>query len=105
MKWHGEIGYAETVETEPGIWVEQITERHHYGDVVRNTRMLQSADQVNDNINISNSISIVANPYANQNFHNIRYITFMGTKWKVSNIDVQYPRLILTLGGLYTERA
>ena len=105
MKWHGEIGYAETVETEPGIWVEQITERHHYGDVVRNTRMLQSADQVNDNINISNSISIVANPYANQNFHNIRYITFMGTKWKVSNIDVQYPRLILTLGGLYNERA
>lgn len=104
MKWHGEIGYAETVETEPGIWVEQITERHHYGDVVRNTRMLQSADQVNDNINISNSISIVANPYANQNFHNIRYITFMGTKWKVSNIDVQYPRLILTLGGLYNER-
>ena len=105
MKWHGEIGYAETVETEPGIWVEQITERHHYGDVVRNTRMLQSADQVNDNINISNSISIVANPYANQNFHNIRYITCMGTKWKVSNIDVQYPRLILTLGGLYNERA
>ena len=104
MKWHGEIGYAETVETEPGIWVEQITERHHYGDVVRNTRMLQSADQVNDNINISNSISIVANPYANQNFHNIRYITFMGTKWKVSNIEVQYPRLILTLGGLYNER-
>lgn len=104
MKWHGEIGYAETVETEPGIWVEQITERHHYGDVVRNTRMLQSADQVNDNINISNSISIVANPYASQNFHNIRYITFMGTKWKVSNIDVQYPRLILTLGGLYNER-
>ena len=104
MKWHGEIGYAETVETEPGIWVEQITERHHYGDVVQNTRTLQSADQVNDNINISNSISIVANPYARQNFHNIRYITFMGTKWKVSNIEVQYPRLILTLGGLYNER-
>lgn len=101
MKWYGVIGYAETVETSPGIWTEQITERKKSGDVIRNTRMLQNAGQVNDNINVSNMISIVADPYAKQNFHSIRYITFMGTKWKVSNIDVQFPRLILTLGGVY----
>ena len=101
MKWYGSIGYAETVETSPGVWTEQITERKYYGDVIKNTRMLQNANQVNDNINISNSISIIADPYANQNFHSIRYITFMGTKWKISNIDVQYPRLILATGGVY----
>lgn len=100
-KWYGEIGFAETVETKPGVWVEQITSRNYYGDTIRNSRRLQSANQLNDNINISNQISIVADPYANNNFHSMRYAEFMGTKWKISDVEVQYPRLILTLGGAY----
>ena len=100
-KWYGEIGFAETVEMKPGVWVEQITKRNYYGDTIRNSRRLQSANQLNDNINISNQISIVADPYANNNFHSMRYAEFMGTKWKISDIEVQYPRLILTLGGVY----
>ena len=100
-KWYGEIGFAETVETKPGVWVEQITKRNCYGDTIRNSRRLQSANQLNDNINISNQISIVADPYANNNFHSMRYAEFMGTKWKISDIEVQCPRLILTLGGVY----
>lgn len=104
VKFFGVIGYVETVETNPGVWEEQITERNHYGDVIRNTRRLQSSNQLNDNINISNEISIVSDPYANKNFHSMRYIEFMGTKWKISNVEVQYPRLILTLGGLYNGK-
>lgn len=100
-KWFGKIGYAETVETAPGIWEEKITEHEYFGDLLRNTRRLQSASQVNDNIDISNEISIVADPYANENFHSMRYAEFRGTKWKISSIDVQYPRLNLTLGGVY----
>lgn len=100
-KWFGKIGYAVTVETDPGIWVEEITEREYYGDVYRNTRNLQSSGSVNDNINISNNISIVADPFANQNFHAMRYAEYMGTLWKISNIEAQYPRLILTIGGVY----
>lgn len=100
-KYYGKIGYAETVETNPGVWIEQITERSYYGDMIRNTRRLQSAEQVNDNINIANDLSIIADPYAINNFHTMRYAEFMGAKWKISNIEVQYPRLILTLGGLY----
>lgn len=100
-KYYGKIGYAETVETNPGVWTEQITERSYYGDMIRNTRRLQSAEQVNDNINIANDLSIIADPYAINNFHAMRYAEFMGAKWKISNIEVQYPRLILTLGGLY----
>ena len=100
-KWYGVIGYDETLETRPGVWVNKITERNYYGDVIRNSRRLQNANQLNDNINISNEISIVADPYANQNFHAMRYVEFMGTKWKIENITVQYPRLILSLGGVY----
>ena len=102
-KFYGMIGFAETVETEPGIWEEQITERPYYGDIIRTARRLQNSSGVNDNIDISNEISIVADPYANQNFCSMRYAEFMGAKWKITNVDVQYPRLNLSLGGLYNE--
>lgn len=100
-KWYGVIGYAETVETEPGLWKEKIVERPYYGDITRNTRKLQSSGSVNDNVNISNLLSIVTDPYANLNFYAMRYVEFMGSKWKVTDVEVQSPRLILTLGGLY----
>ena len=100
-KYYGAIGYAETVETAPGVYEEQITERNYYGELVRNTRRLQTSDQVNDNINIANEISVIADPFATQNFHAMRYIEFMGAKWKITNVEVRYPRLILTIGGLY----
>ena len=100
-KYYGAIGYAEMVETSPGVHDEQIVERNYYGDIVRNIRNLQTTEHLNDNVNVSNQISIVADPYAIANFHSIRYATFMGAKWKVSSVDVQSPRLLLSLGGLY----
>mgnify|MGYP007121622888 CR=1 FL=1 len=101
-KWSGEIGYAESVETKPGTWTESIVERTYYGDLTRNTRRLENSQNINDNITVANEISIVADPYALENFHAMRYVTFLGTKWKVSSVDVMYPRLRLTLGGIYT---
>lgn len=102
-KWFGKIGYIETVETpaDSGVWKEVVVEKSYYGDLIRNTRRLQSSGNLNDNVTIGNEISIVADPYANKNFHSVRYAEFMGTKWKVTNIDVQYPRLILSLGDVY----
>lgn len=102
-KFYGEIGYANIVETEPGVWEEKIIKRNYYGDIIRNTRSLQTSDNVNDNINISNEISIVADPYANENFHSMRYVYFMGAKWKITSVEVKYPRLILSIGGLYNN--
>lgn len=103
-KWFGKIGFTETVETKPGVWTNQITTHEYYGDLIRNSRRLQTtADKVNDDINISNQLSIVADPYANENFHAMRYAEFMGSKWKITDVEVQYPRLILTLGGVYNE--
>jgi hypothetical protein len=100
-KFYGVIGFAETVETSPSVWKERITTRHYYGDIVRNTRRLESSGGTNDNINVANQLSIVADPYANQNFHAMRYVKFMGTAWKITNVEVQYPRLLLTIGGEY----
>ena len=100
-KFYGVIGYAVTEETEPGIYEERIIEKEHFGDVIRNTRRLSNSAKVNDDITISNQISIVADPFANNNFHSMRYVSFMGSKWKVTEVEVQYPRLILTLGGVY----
>lgn len=100
-KISGVIGYNVSSETAPGVWEPSIIERPYYGDLIKNTRRLQSTDKVNDDINISNEVSIVADPYAMTNFHTMRYVQFMGAKWKITNVEVQYPRLILSLGGLY----
>lgn len=100
-KYYGKIGYAITEEIKPGVWKKRIIERNYFGDVIRNTRRLQSSGNLNDDITVSNEISIIADPFANENFHLILYVEFMGTKWKVSNVDVQFPRLILTIGEVY----
>lgn len=100
-KYYGNIGYIETVEVEPGRWEEQITERPYYGDITRNISRHQPSGGVNDDINVNNTISIIADPYANENFQYMRYAVFMGAKWKITNLEIKYPRIILTLGGVY----
>lgn len=100
-KWYGAIGYAETIEARPGVSKQKITERSYYGDFIRNIRRLQDSGKINDDLNVSNEISIIADPFAYQNFHTMRYVTYMGVKWKISSVEVQYPRLILTIGGVY----
>lgn len=100
-KYYGMIGYAENKETEPGIWEDDIIERPYYGDLLQSFWKFENSGTINDDINISNRISIVADPYAFNNFHLMRYAYFMGTNWKITNVEVQYPRLILTIGGVY----
>lgn len=102
-KFYGRIGYGETVETAPnsGVWVDVILERTYYGDVIRNTRRLSEGEYLNNDLSVSNSISIVADAYANEHFSAIRYIQWAGTLWTVSDVEVQSPRLILRLGAVY----
>ena len=101
-KFKGVVGFAETVEKTPGVHVEEITPRTYSGDIHRNNRRLESSGNINDNINISNEISILADAYAFHHFHAIRYLEFEGAKWKVASVDAtKRPRLVLTLGGLY----
>ena len=102
MKWHGVVGYTERVQDRPGIWVDKITERRYKGDVIRvNSRWTASTDSTNDDLTTNNQLSIVADPFAYQNFQSIKYVEFMGAKWKVTSADPQRPRIILTLGGAW----
>lgn len=100
-KFCGLIGYQITVEIEPGVYEEQFVVNQYYGDVIRNSRRLQDTTNKNSNVTISNQISIIADPFANSHFHEMRYIEWMSVRWTISNIEVQYPRMILTIGDIY----
>jgi hypothetical protein len=100
-KFFGSVGYVETKETAPGVWTEEITERKYRGDVTRNTKKWSGGENQNDDLDVSVTISVVADAYANEHFFAIRYVTWMGAKWKVTTVEPSRPRLILTLGGVY----
>lgn len=101
MKYYGQIGYAVTEETAPSVWEDKIVERAYKGDIQRLSSSWQNAEKVNKDLNLNNSISIVADPYAFEHFHTIKYATWLGTRWCVTNVEVKYPRLLLTVGGIY----
>lgn len=105
-KFFGAIGFVvdpkEGTGENEGVVIEQpIVERVYYGDVLQNGRRFENGSDINDNIQISNKISIMADAYAQNHFFAMKYINWMGALWKISNVEVQRPRLILTIGGIY----
>lgn len=100
-KFYGVIGFVETQETAPGVFSEYITKRFYSGDVVRSSKRFESSEGLNDNINISNQFSIVADKYAYNHVYGMRYLKYMGTCWKITDVEIQHPRLILSVGGVY----
>lgn len=100
-KFHGMVGYMQTLETAPGAHTTEITEKPCKGDILRNSQTFVPGDHLNDNIVINNRFSIVADAFWEANIANIRYILWNGVKWKVESIDIQHPRLILHIGGVY----
>lgn len=100
-KFCGKIGFVRTRETAPGVWTPQVEERSYTGDVTRNMRRWDSSEHLNDDFNVTNSISIVADPFLCECMGFIKYVKWMGTKWKVSSVELQRPRLILSIGGVY----
>lgn len=101
-KWYGIVGYVEDVETEPGIWTQKVTEKNYYGDIVKNTsRWTQSTTGLNDNTTVDSQIRILADPFAKQHFSSIKFVEFMGAVWEVSSITPEYPRIVVSMGGLW----
>lgn len=100
-KYYGNLGFAESVEVRPGVWENKITEKPYFGDVIRYSKSYGSADKVVDDLNVSNQISILTDPYVMNHFQNLKYLEWLGVKWKVTTIDIAYPRLILSIGGVY----
>lgn len=103
-KYFGTIGFVETEETTPGVWEPKVTKRKYYGNVVDQSRRRDTPSNINDDLTINVQISIVADPYALNHFYSMEFIEFSGSYWKVVNITPQYPRLILTLGGVYNGK-
>lgn len=100
-KWAGKVGYGIEVRVKPGVTETKIIERNYTGDVERTSRRYQTDNNMNNDLDVSNEISLVADPFAYENFVNIKYVTWLGQRWRVSNINVQYPRLSLSIGGIY----
>lgn len=104
-KFYGVIGYATTEETKPDVWVETITERPYYGDITRESRRVESSqDSINDGVSLNNDISIVADLYAQENINAMRYVKIRGTAWKITSVEGQYPRLNISIGGIYNGK-
>jgi len=100
-RYYGKIGYGVSEETVPGVWSDEITERAYYGDILNDLRSLSASEKVNDDVRLQNRISIVADAYALGNYLQIKYVEWAGFFWTVQSVDVERPRLILSLGGVY----
>ena len=103
-KFSGMIGFVVTEEDldNPGVWEEKVVERKYRGELLKNTIRTQPIpNSTNDNITLSNTISIIADPYATNNMFAIRYVVLHNVKWKIDTVEVEYPRLKLTIGGIY----
>jgi len=103
MKWYGSIAFKEEVEEEPGVYVAKVTPHPYYGDILEVSWKEQQGTKINSDLNISNKLSIVADQQLQSNFHKIAYVTFGGAKWTVSDVKVNFPRMQLSLGPIYTE--
>lgn len=102
-KFYGDIGYMKPVETAPGVWSEMIKTKTYTGDIIRNMHRWIPSVEFYDDIATSTQISIIADPFAYEIIPFMRFVRWMGVSWKIINIDIQRPRLILTLGGVYNE--
>lgn len=101
-KFYGKIGFVESKDQGDGIWILDVTEREYVGDVIKNTRRWDvSSEKINDNLNLNNSISIISDDFAIEKASFIKYVEWMGSCWDISSIEMQRPRLILTIGGVY----
>lgn len=103
-KFFGEIGFVKNEETKPGVWRPKKITRKYYGEIIRNMRRYEPSSQVNDDLEVSNEISIIADQFANENLYAMKWVKFMGAKWKIKSVDIRYPRLVLTVGGVYNEQ-
>lgn len=102
-RFAGVIGYGEQVEIRPDVWEEGIVyEKRYFGDVLQTTRRADDGGSVNPELSVTNTISIVADAYANGNFFKMRYLVWNGVYWVVESVEVKPPRLVVRLGGVYS---
>lgn len=100
MKWYGNIGFGIPVN-ENDIHTEVITDKPYKGDILENNLRWQQSDKIDDDLNITNKISVIANDFAYDNIGYMKYVELRGNKWKIVSATLQYPRILLTIGGVW----
>lgn len=103
MKFYGVIGFAYKKEVRPGIFSMVSEEHEAYGDVLSNVRRWETDNDINDDLVVSNQISVVASRFFCEHLGAMRYVRWNGTAWKIKSANLVRPRVILTLGGVYNE--
>lgn len=100
-KFAGLVTYVVTKETVPGVWAEVAESVTMRGDIIRKGAVVQNGDKVNDDVVLNHRVSLVADDYALGNYQDIKRIQIDGREWNINNIEVQRPRIIVTVGGLW----
>lgn len=101
MRFFGKVGYQIETESTDSVWAKTMVAKSYFGDVIRNNTRRDTGDTINDQIDINNRISIVADPFAFENFQNMKYVEWLKQLWNIKSIELQPPRIILEVGGVY----
>lgn len=102
MKWYGQVGFVKSILSAPSVWTSEETIREYYGEFYRNSNQWSNnSDSTNDDFTVNHQISIIADPYACDNCRFIKWVEFMGARWKVKSFEIKPPRLVLTVGGVW----
>lgn len=100
-RFHGKVGYELPGQLVKNVWTANVEERDLYGDILNETRSLEPSDKVNDDFRVQHRISVMADAFLLENYAKIKYVEMGGGRWTVTSVQIQRPRLILTLGGVY----
>lgn len=95
-RFAGLVGYVTQGESVPGVWSPVENPKQMRGDVIR-----QSSTSQNGDISLNHRVSLLGDAYAFSNYYNIKWVEVMGVKWAVTSVEIQRPRIIVTLGGLW----
>lgn len=100
-KYAGLVGYVSLVESPPGVWNQVSNPKRMRGDIIRQSSSNQNGDKVNSDITLNHRVSLIGDAYSLGNYSDIKWIEIDGKKWEVNSIEIQRPRIIVTLGGVW----
>ena len=103
-KFYGEVGYIFKEESAPGVWSDKVIKRNYVGDILRNSTRWESGENLNDDLRINNKFSIIADSGAFEKIYAMRFIKWMGEFWKINTVEKNYPRINITVGGIYNGK-
>lgn len=106
-KFAGLVGYVTQEESAPGVWSPVENPKPMKGDIIRqsstngNGSRIGDTGKVNDDITLGHRVSLLGDAYAFENYFSIKWVQIGSKKWTVTSVEMQRPRVIVSLGGLW----